>query len=275
MMKFLRFALVNHNNITNSMNWFSPAAYSPGSHSFLGYPWEIYRSGSILPNNTRAITINTKGGGLAGYYSYSVVIPSYDLAIFMVVGGDLLALNTIFDIVMSPVVQAAEKVAQNELANTYTGHFTTTAATKPTLNETQNANLNSSITIAQSDGQSLFIKSWISSSTDALGAFTQVTARQAGLPASDIYFQFIPTFETRDRGDGTVGEVWRFINVLRDNRQSLSALTILNDYCVGNIDPLKYAQMPLNEVIFWKRHQATRIDEVELTALRLSLFRTE
>jgi hypothetical protein len=176
---------------------------------------------------------------------------------------------------MSPLVQAAEKVAQNELANTYAGHFTATVATKPVLNETENANLNSSITIAQSDGQSLFIQAWISNSTDALGTFTQVTARQAGLPASDIYFQFIPTFETRDRGDGTVGEVWRFINVLRDSRQPLNSPTILNDYCVGNIDPLKYAQMPLNEVIFWKRHQATGIDEVELTALRLSLFRTE
>ena len=156
MMKFLQFALVNHNTITDSMDWFAPAAYSPGSHSFVGCPWEIFRADSVLPNTTRAVTFITKGGGLTNYFSYSVVIPSYDLAVFMVVGGDLLALNAIFDAVRNPLVQGAERVAQDQLRTKYAGRYASA------LNDTQKAN--SSITIAQSDAQSLFIDSWTSNS---------------------------------------------------------------------------------------------------------------
>jgi hypothetical protein len=278
MMKFLQFALINHNNITDSMNWFSPAAFSPGSHSFIGYPWEIFRTSSILPDNTRAITINRKGGGLLGYYSYSVVIPSYDLAVFMVVGGELVALNGIFDAVMNPLVQGAERVAQNGLANMYAGNFTAksvlnASAHNSNLNEAQNTNLDSSITIAQSDSQSLFIQSWTSNSTSALDVYKSMAADQGGFPLNDIYFQFIPTFETRARQDGAAGEVWRFINVLKADGQPLNSSTVWSDYCVGLIDPLTYAGVSAIEAIFWKTGATTRFEEVELTALRVRLFR--
>jgi hypothetical protein len=265
MVKFLQFALANHKNIAGAMDWFAPAGYSPGSHSFIGYPWEIFRAGSILPHNTRAVTFNTKGGGLTGYYSYSVVIPSYDLVAFMVVGGDLLALNAVFDAVRNPLVAGAEGVAQNELATRYAGRF----EAKSTLNVTQMAS-NSSITIAQSDAQSLFIESWISNSKDILGSFIQIASQKAGQSASDMYFQLIPTFETRTREDGAIGEVWRFINVIKEDEGQPSRLW--NDYCVGNIDPLRYAAVSANEAVFW-RSGVTKTEEVELTALRVRLFR--
>jgi hypothetical protein len=260
MIKFLQFALVNHNNITNSMDWFAPATYSPGSHSFVGCPWEIFRADSVLPNTTRAVTFNTKGGGLTNYFSYSIVIPSYDLAVFMVVGGDLLALNAIFDAVRNPLVQGAERVAQDQLRTKYAGRYALSA-----LNGTQKAN--SSITIAQSDAQSLFIESWISNSKDTLGAFVQIAAQKTGQPPSEVSFQLIPTFVTRTRQDGAVGEVWRFTNVRNEPGPS----TVWNDYCIGNIDPLNYAAMSATEAVFWR--SGARIEEVELTALRVKLFR--
>lgn len=266
MINFLRYALNNYNNITPALNWFLPAAYSPGSHSFLGYPWEIFRSTSILPdNNNRPITFNTKGGGLTGYYSYSIVIPVYDLAVFMIVGGDstaLAALNEIFHTVLNPLVLGAESIAQSNLNQTYAGEYN---ASTP--------GLNSSIVFTQSATQSLYISSWISNSTDVLSVFVPLVAQQAGT-ATNIFFQVVPTFETRSSSNASsVGEVWRFINVNNDHGEATNATTTWDDYCVGNFDPLSYAGVPLNEVVFWKNGNGTgaAVESVELSAFQVTL----
>jgi hypothetical protein len=259
MIKFLQYALVNSNKITQSMDWFALAAHGPGSHSSIGYPWEIFRSGSILPNNTRAVTFNTKGGGLDGYYSYSIVIPNYDLVVFMAVGGDLTALNAVFDAVRNPLVAGAERVAQDSLAATYAGRFEAKTG-------------QSSMTIAQSDAQSLFLESWTSNSKETLPGFVQMVAVKAGQAARDMYFQFLPTFETRTRQDGAVGEVWRFINVIKDGGREPSGPTVWTDYCIGNIDPIRYGAVSFNEAVFWRRN-GTKMQAVELPALRISLLR--
>lgn len=265
MIAFLRYALNNHNNITPALNWFLPAAYSPGSHSLLGYPWEIFRTTSILPDNNRPITFNTKGGGLTGYYSYSIVVPVYDLAVFMIVGGDstaLAALNEIFHAVLNPLVLGAESVAQSNLNQTYAGQYTSSIP-----------GLNSSIVFSQSATQSLYISSWISNTTDVLSVFVPLVAQQAGT-ATDIFFQLVPTFETRTFSNASsVGEVWRFINVLNDYGESENATTMWDDYCVGNFDPLSYAGLPLNEVVFWKSGNGTgaAMESVELSAFQVTL----
>ena len=266
MIAFLRYALNNYNNITPALNWFFPATYSPGSHSFLGYPWEIFRTTSILPDsNNRPITFATKGGGLTGYYSYSIVIPLYDLAIFMIVGGDstaLAGLNEIFHTTLDPLVLGAESMAQSNLNQTYAGQY---SASTP--------GLNSSIVFSQSANQSLYISSWTSNATDVLSVFVPLVAQQAGT-GSNIYFQLVPTFETRTASNSSsVGEVWRFINVNNDNGEPDNATTTWDDYCIGNFDPLSYAGVPLNEVVFWKNGNGTdaAVESVGLSAFQVTL----
>ena len=93
-----------------------------------------------------------------------------------------------------------------------------------------------------------------------------IAAQKTGQPASEVSFQLVPTFVTRTRQDGAVGEVWRFINVRKEKNPS-----VWNDYCIGNMDPLRYAAVPANEAVFWRG--GARVEEVELTALRVTLFR--
>lgn len=271
MIEFLRYVLKNYQNISPTLNWLMPAAYSSGSHSFFGYPWEIFRASSILPNTKRPVTFNTKGGGLVGYYSYSIVIPEYDLVVFMAAGGELTALDTIFAAVRNTLVVAAESVAQSQLNTTYAGLYSFPATTGE-------SSLNSSITISQSANQSLYISSLISNSTDVLSVFIPLVAEQSG-DGTNFYFQLIPTFETRysatNASGSQLGEVWRFINVVDDYGEPENATTIWDDYCVANIDPLTYAGRPLNEVIFWRASNdtASPVTDVELTAFEVTLGR--
>ncbi|PWY71780.1 beta-lactamase/transpeptidase-like protein [Aspergillus sclerotioniger CBS 115572] len=264
MITFLRYALVHANSITPALNWFLPAAYSSGSHSYLGYPWEIFRSPAILPNSTRTVTMNTKGGGLTGYYSYSFILPVYDLVLFMGVAGDLTGLNDLLDEVVDPIVVGAETIAQKQLNATYAGTYVAT-----------DIGLNSSLTLSHSLQQSLYISEWVSNGTDVLAALVPLVANQAGT-GDNIYFQIIPTFETRVAADGNVGEVWRLINVMNGNGGDTetrgNATSIWADYCVSNIDPLAYAGVALNEVVFWRAGNASApVIEAELSAFRVLL----
>ena len=185
MIKFLRWVLANHADITPTINWFQPTAWNSGSHSLLGYPWEIFRTTSIIPDTKRPVTFYTKGGGLTKYYSYSIVIPQYDLVVFMGVAGDLTVLNTIFTDVLNPLVTAAETEAQSQLKDAYGGVYKSTEK-----------GLNSSITFTQTEPRSLYISSWISNSTDVMETLVSFVSSAAGT-SRELYFQLIPTFKTR------------------------------------------------------------------------------
>ena len=138
MIRFLQFALRSHGNVSATTDWFLPTAYSPGSHSAMGYPWEIFRTTATSPSKPasssssssssssgggRPVTVLTKGGGLDGYYSYSVVIPAYDIVVFMAAGGQLPLLNVAFAAVREELAGAAEAVAQEQLAAGYAGTY--------------------------------------------------------------------------------------------------------------------------------------------------------
>ncbi|KAJ5992829.1 beta-lactamase family protein [Penicillium sp. IBT 35674x] len=265
MNKFLRWVLKNYEKVTPSLNWFQPAAWSSGSHSLLGYPWKIFRTTSILPNTKPPVTFYTKGGGLTDYYTYSFIIPQYDLVVFMGVAGDLSALNTIFTDVLNPLVIAAESEAQYQLNISYGGVYTST-----------DASLNSSITLSQTEPRSLYISSWISNSTDVLANLIPFVSSTAGTNGS-MYFQLLPTFQARRAHYGRVGEVWRFIDVIDEYDDPTNSTTVWNDYCVANIDPFSYGMIPSNELVFWRNssdHRST-VEYVTLPAFKVNLRRIE
>jgi hypothetical protein len=262
MIKFLRWVTKNHNKISPTLNWFQPSAWNTGSLSLLGYPWEIFRTTDILPNTKRPVTFYTKGGGLTGYYSYTIIIPQYDIVLFMAVAGELTSLNTIFAEIINPLVIAVETEAMSQLNLAYAG----------TYDSTDNK-LNSSITFTQTDPRALHITSWISNSTDVLASLIPLVAAKAGT-SGDMYLQLQPTFQTRHT-DGRTGEVWRFINVIDDYDLPTNATTVWNDYCVANVDPLSYGTIPLNEAVFWRKASdpASPVTDVTLSAFRANLQR--
>ncbi|KAK5110911.1 hypothetical protein LTR62_005449 [Meristemomyces frigidus] len=253
---FLRHILNNHQTLSPTLNWLEPTTYSTGSHSFFGMPWEIFRTTGILPQTNRPVTFVTKGGGLVGYYSYIVLIPQHNLAVSLLYAGTLGSFNSLLETITTPLVLGAEALAQQELATKYTGTFSTT-------------DLNSSLTISQSPSRSLFISAWISNGTEVLAPLNSFVSDLAG-DGGEIYYQLVPTSETRQRGQQT-GEVWRFYNVLDTPSASDKKGEVWNDYCVSNVDPLNYAGRAFNEAVFWVVDGL--VDAVELTAFRARLAR--
>lgn len=262
MIKFLRWALQNGQEITPTLNWFQIAAWSSGSHSFYGYPWEIFRTTEVLQGTKRPVTIYTKSGGLDDYFSYSFIIPQYDLVAYFQVAGKLPSPNTIFTSIINPLVKGAEAAAQTQLRTKYGGTYVSATP-----------NLNSSISFTQTDAKSLHLSSWVSNSTDLIATLLPQLEGLAGA-SSSTYLQLIPTFRAAYKS-GRVGEVWRWINVIDDYEGSTNATNVWNDYCTSNIDPYSYAQVPLNEVIFWKdpHSSSSKIEEVTLSAFEVDLNR--
>ncbi|KAK5710187.1 hypothetical protein LTR15_012987 [Elasticomyces elasticus] len=238
MIRFLRYILNNYNTISPTINWFSPVTYSTGSHNLFGAPWEIFRTTAILTETNRPVTIMTKGGGLAGYYSYSLLIPDYNLVISILLAGELSALDPLLGFITTPLIRAIENLAQNELETRYAGTYAAT-------------NLNSSLVLAQTPSRSLHF-----------------VAAQAG-QGDDIYYQITPTSEYRHRNNNQTGEVWRFINVLDTPAETNVTSDIWNDFCVANMDPISYGGKPLTEVIFWT--EGGEVTEVELSAFRVTM----
>ena len=263
MIRLLRYVLRNYETLSPTINWLLPAAYSTGSHSLLGMPWEIFRTTAILTEIKRPVTFVTKGGGLIGYYSYSIMLPEYDLAVSILLSGDLGALNPLLEKITTPLVKGAEEFAQRSLKDNYAGTYVAAQGVNAS------DNLNSSITLEQSPSRSLFVSRWISNGTDVLPALTEFVAAQAG-DGGDIYYQVIPTFEER-RSGSRIGQVWRIVNVLDTPADSNQTGDIWNDYCVSNVDPISYAGKPLNEVVFWDK--VNGVSQIELSAFRIVLDR--
>jgi len=263
MIRLLRYVLSNYETLSPTLNWLLPVAYSTGSHSLLGMPWEIFRTTAILTDTNRPVTFVTKGGGLIGYYSYSILIPEYDLAVSILLSGDLGALNPLLEKITTPLVKAAEDSAQRSLKDSYAGTYVATDGVNAS------ADLNSSITLEQSPSRSLFVSQWISNGTDVLPALTEFVAAQAG-DGGNIYYQLIPTFEERLSGS-QIGQVWRLTDVLNTPTDTNHTGDVWNDYCVSNVDPIIYAGKPLNEVVFWG--DAKGVTEIELSAFRIVLSR--
>ena len=260
---FLRWVLNKHDKITPTLDWFEPAAWNSGSHSLLGYPWEIMRTTEILSDTARPVTFYTKSGSGTDYYSYSIIIPQYGLVVFLATAGELSGSDFLWSKVINPLVVAAESEAQSQLKNTYGGVYKST-----------DRSLNSSITFTQSEPKSLYVSSWVSNSTSVLESLASVVAAQAGT-SGDMYFQLLPTFLTRRSAAGHVGEVWRLINVIDDYSLPTNATTVWNDYCVVNVDPLSYGGVPLNEVVFWRNSSdpASAVTEATLSAFWVTLKR--
>ncbi|KAK6392459.1 hypothetical protein LTR65_003589 [Meristemomyces frigidus] len=261
MSRFLRYVLNNYQTISPTINWFAPAAFTAGSHSLLGIPWEIFRTTAILTETNRPVTFATKGGGLDGYYSYSIIVPDYDLVVSILLAGELTALNPLLDTITVPLIQAAEELAQQALKQEYTGTYVATTT-----------GLNSSITLSQSASRSLHISQWTSNGTEMLAALDEFVAAQAG-DGDSLYYQLIPTFETRHTANASLtGEVWRFYNVFDTPAETNVTSEVWNDYCITNMDPIGYAGKPLLELVFWRDERSVK--ELELSAFRVVLTKT-
>jgi hypothetical protein len=232
-------------------------------YSFYGVPWEIFRTDKILDSTTRPVTLFAKAGSLPGYYSYAIAIPEYDLAVTIMIAGDRMVLSSVLSATVDPLIKVAENLANANLQSTYAGRYTASAC-KNCGNP--DPSVNSSITLASSAEQGLFIKEWISNGTDFLAFLGPLAIKFSGQNET-IYFQVVPTFQLRGNEQA---EVWRFVAVLVNEPDQPT----WNDFCTTDVDPILYAGVPLNEIIFSSSSMSNRqMEEVELSGFRIRLGR--
>ncbi|KAK5465165.1 hypothetical protein LTS15_001728 [Exophiala xenobiotica] len=253
MSQFLRYVLTHYNGITPAMNWFQPASFTAGLYSFYGTPWEIFQTDKILSTSDKAVTFYTKGGGLPGYSTNIIVAPEYDLGITILTGGNTALLPAVREIVTQTLIQAADKIARNQVEHSYTGIYKAT-------------HINSSMELSYSEAHGLEITRWISNGTDIL-SFIPI---RFGVPSNIVQLQLIPTLLYRDQSK-LDGELWRFAPVL-DIPSGDDA--IWSDFCVSDVDNLMYDGKPLNEIVFWDKDKDEKYGTAELTAFRVSLARS-
>jgi hypothetical protein len=249
--KYLRYILNHYNAIATGVNWINPVSPAEGLHSFYGMPWEIFQTNRVLTRSKRTVRFITKAGGLPGYTSIISTIPEYGLGITILVGGKPSIFSKLLEAVGTIVVRAAEEVAIRQLQERYVGTYTST-----------NQTLNSTITLV-ADERGLVVERFISNGTDVL--------QSAYGTSSTSYAQLTPTLLYRDEKKQR-GELWRIVQSFVHGEAEGS---IWNDFCLTDIDTPLYAGIGFNELVFWNAGDEGKFAEVELSAFRINMTRTE
>ncbi|KAK5724666.1 hypothetical protein LTR15_004713 [Elasticomyces elasticus] len=249
---FLRHVLTHYNALATGVNWFMPASWT-GLTSFYGMPWEILRTERILEHSNRPVSFVTKGGAVPSYFSRITLMPEYGLGLTLLVGGESSILEKIQEAVTIPLVRVAEELVWQGIEATHGGHYTAL-----------NHSLNSSIAFAASPATGLEVRSFISNGTDIFDTLLSTYARLSGIPEGDKWrAQLSPTLLFKDE-TSQQGEIWRMQIVHERNNDG----AIWDDFCLTDVDPVSYAGLPLNEVVFWHGEQV-----VELSAFRVKMGR--
>jgi hypothetical protein len=249
--KYLRYILTHYNAIATGVNWIHPVSPSEGLNSFYGMPWEIFQTDRILENSKRTVRFITKSGGLPGYTSMIVTIPEYGLGITILVAGKPGIFYKLLDAVGAKLVRAAEEVAIRQLQDRYVGTYTST-----------NQTLNSTITLA-ADKRGLVVERFISNGTDVL--------ESAYNTSPGMYAQLTPTLLYRNEKKQQ-GELWRLVQSVDhiDTEGSFWA-----EFCMTNVDEPLYGGKMFNEFVFWNAREDGKFSDVELSAFRINMTRTE
>ncbi|KAF4466945.1 beta-lactamase 2 [Fusarium albosuccineum] len=129
--------------------WMKPMSATSSISTFVGAPWEIYRSNNLTEDG-RMIEFYTKAGDLFNYHSSIALIPDYDLVMVALVAGPEVSSSTPYQLIgeaataLLPVVeQAGKAAAETQYAGTYSDVST-----------------NSSLTLSTDNGPGLSITKW-------------------------------------------------------------------------------------------------------------------
>ena len=242
-------------------NWFTPTSFSGSINTFYGMPWEIFRArtNEVVEElkSTRPLTFVTKGGGLPGYTSVTIMVPEYGLGITILVAGNAKALEDIREVVVKEMVRFAEEATMAEMRTKYVGTY-------------EDERSNSSITLAQSDKYGLTVSRWISNGVDTLLNFGEIYER----PGGPWVMHVLPTLLFNDK-DKQEGEMWRMLPQQVASEQKRTGSSIWDNFCVSDWDIIRYAGKPFTEIVFQGGEHNGRSESVQLSGFRSTLYRKQ
>jgi hypothetical protein len=223
-------------------------------NSFYGMPWEIFRSNKVIKNAARPTTFVTKSGGHPAYTSIMILVPDYDLGITILVAGNGKLLDEVREVVTQELIPAVELLAQRQLGQKYAGTYAAS----------EKAKLDSRLELSHSITSGLYISELISNGTNVLKVLLPHLARDETFDLANWRLQLMPTLLFADP-EKQKGELWRALLVPQKRTEA-----IWDDFCVNQIDTVRYAGKPLTELVFWTNDDGT-VTEVSLSAFDVTM----
>ena len=126
MARFMR-AIISHDTRILSTSseidgWLKPHSMTSMQNVFVGAPWEIYRlgPGKLSSRIDTTVDLYVKDGGVVGYSSRMILIPSYGIGVIVLTAGPTgRALEAVSEAVVAKVIPAVDEVARRQARRVY------------------------------------------------------------------------------------------------------------------------------------------------------------
>jgi hypothetical protein len=249
---------------------------STGSpYTYVGMPWEIFRTQNLTPKHPHTIDIYGKGGGATGYRSQATVIDEYGVSIVLLTAGSAKAANFIHNAVLEILIPAVDDIAREQVEK-YTGTF---------LSRPANTTAGLKVAVAQ-DVNSILLEGIEKNGTDILQAYRQLFVMNVGEVMDTIptVARIFPTdiqknATIRDcsgRDKAVIKEEWRLDwDVIVNTASALPGASIVAGDCINWVtsDFTHYASESMDRIVFIKDLSTGEVLGIELPILRSGLIK--
>ncbi|KAF2450914.1 beta-lactamase/transpeptidase-like protein [Karstenula rhodostoma CBS 690.94] len=235
MLLFLE-ALQSHKLLSaaQTRKWLQPSSLLPSLHQLIGAPWEIFRPTDINVAVRRPIDLYTKAGGVAGYSSYAVLVPEYNIALTIHAAGNdaRRAVQDMLPLIVKPLIVHADEQVRSQASANYAGTY-------------RSKKDNRSISLVVDEGPGLLVQLAIMNGVAIIPALAKVQ----GLDPSNASARLFPTDPDSERSEK---EHW---SLLLDRVKEGAARGFAEQECASWNwgDPARYAGQPLDKVVFHMR----------------------
>lgn len=256
--------------------WLKPNAFTGSPHSFVGMPWEILRTDSLLSHDPgQTLTFYAKSGGAYGYRSHIALLDSHGVGLVLTTAGDMYALTYLYDAMLATLVPAVDLAAREEAETSLVGSNASRSpcegsnSTAPCVKATLELSDTLELTSLTRDGNDIL---------NAISELWLVTVGAQLAPIAPI-FRFFPTGDiTSQEVDGgrVTKEVWRvfFETDLPDSKTGLPGQGLSAQECNGWMlhDWIHYGSEPVDRMLI-VRDEDEEVIGIEFPFLRSGLLR--
>ncbi|KAL5377151.1 hypothetical protein DPSP01_009963 [Paraphaeosphaeria sporulosa] len=235
MLLFLE-ALQSHKLLSaaQTRKWLQPSSLLPSLHQLIGAPWEIFRPTDIDVAVPRPINLYAKAGGVAGYSSYAVLVPEYNIALTIHAAGNdaTRAVQDMLPLIAKPLISHADEQVRSRVSVNYAGTY-------------RSNDDNKSISLVVDDGPGLLVQSAIMNGVAIIPAL----AKMQGLDPSNATARLYPTDPD---SNGSNKEHW---SLLLDRAKDGAARGFAEQECASWNwgDTARYGGQPLDRIVFHMR----------------------
>ena len=255
--------------------WLKPNAFTGSPHSFVGMPWEIFRTDSLLPHDpTQTLTFYAKSGGAYGYRSHISLLDSHGIGLVLMTAGDMSALTYLYDAMLATLVPPVDLAARDEAKTSLVGSFASSSpceggnSTGPCVEATLELD------------ETLELTSLTRNGNDILSAIAELWLVTVGAQLAPIVptFRFFPTGDVtteQANGESVEKEAWRvfFETDVPSSKTGLPGQGISAQECDGWMlhDWMHYGSEPVDRMLV-VRGEGGRVLGVEFPFLRSGLL---